>query len=133
MKKFTADYVFTVEDKKPIPNGLVVTDDDGRILSISNYEEGSEEGIEHHSGAIVPGFINAHCHLELSHLKGKIEEKKGLPSFIKSVIGFRNSTSDADMISAMKKADKLMEKMVLSELETFLILHYLPKLKPVVV
>ncbi|ADY53799.1 amidohydrolase [Pseudopedobacter saltans DSM 12145] len=110
MKKFTADYVFTVEDKKPIPNGLVVTDDDGRILSISNYEEGSEEGIEHHSGAIVPGFINAHCHLELSHLKGKIEEKKGLPSFIKSVIGFRNSTSDADMISAMKKADKLMEK-----------------------
>lgn len=110
MKKFTADYVFTVEDKKPIPNGLVVTDDDGRILSVSGYADTEDPDIQHHHGVIVPGFINAHCHLELSHLKNKIEEKTGLPSFIKSVIGLRNTTPEADIISAMKAADKLMEK-----------------------
>jgi len=27
-------------------------------------------------GMIVPGFINCHCHLELSHLRGLIPEKQ---------------------------------------------------------
>jgi aminodeoxyfutalosine deaminase len=34
------------------------------------------ERLEHHSGIITPGFVNAHCHLELSHLKWKIERGK---------------------------------------------------------
>lgn len=109
MKKFTADYVFTVDGKTPIPNGLVITDDEGRILSVSNYNDDNDKSIEHHKGIIVPGFINSHCHLELSHLKGRIGEKQGLPAFIKKVLELRN-VPEKKIVTAMEEADKLMEK-----------------------
>ncbi|MFD1628987.1 amidohydrolase family protein [Pseudopedobacter beijingensis] len=109
MKKFTADYVYTVEDKEPIPNGLVVTDDDGKILSITSYSGDNNKDVIYHKGVIVPGFINSHCHLELSHLKGKIKEKEGLPSFIKNVIAIRN-VAEAEIEKAMIAADKQMQK-----------------------
>lgn len=107
MKKFAADYVYTVENKTPITNGLVITDDSGRILSVSKYHHQNDPSIEYHRGVIVPGFINAHCHLELSHLKGKIEEKKGLIHFIKAIMALRN-IDEEEIQSAMTAADKEM-------------------------
>ncbi len=108
MKKFTADYVYTVEDKTPIPNGMVITDDNGKIISVSKYNE-NDNDVECHKGVIVPGFINAHCHLELSHLKGKIKEKKGLINFIKEVLKLRAS-DDSVVQTAMRETDKEMYK-----------------------
>ncbi|HXB43298.1 MAG TPA: amidohydrolase family protein, partial [Puia sp.] len=42
-------------------------------------------------GILSPGFVNCHCHLELSHLKNAISEKTGLVDFLLSVIKQRNS------------------------------------------
>jgi cytosine/adenosine deaminase-related metal-dependent hydrolase len=106
MKKFTADIVYTLEGE-PMPNGVIVTDEKGKILSLGKPDELSNDGAEYQKGAIVPGFINAHCHLELSHLHHKIAEGEGLIAFIKNVIVLRNEDHNAQL-QAAKAADELM-------------------------
>ena len=108
MKSFRADYVFPVS-ADPIKNGIVTVDDSGRIISVTdNYPlDIKSEPIEHLKGIICPGFINTHCHLELSHLKDKITPKRGLINFIKDIQTVRAADS-AEILKAAEKADNEM-------------------------
>lgn len=93
MRYLTADYVFPIS-QPPIKNGMVTVDDDGRIRSLtSSLVKKQSKLIEHYSGILCPGFINTHCHLELSHMKGLIPEKTGLAGFIKNFIAARKTFS----------------------------------------
>ncbi len=58
-------------------------------------------------GYLVPGFVNAHCHLELSHLKGKIGEKRGLVDFVLDVQKYRNVEPEI-VQEAMRNAEEEM-------------------------
>lgn len=89
MKRFTASYVYTLEQDEPLRNAFVETDDDGRILKVGKCPEG--ESVD--PGVIVPGFVNAHCHLELSHLKGKFAKGTGMAGFIDQINSLRDSSS----------------------------------------
>jgi len=108
MKSFKADYVFPVY-AEPIKNGIVTVDDYGRIISVTDYQPPSDQNqpLEHLSGIICPGFVNTHCHLELSHLEGKVPQKTGLVDFIKQILKVR--TADHQLIiEAAEKADNDM-------------------------
>lgn len=108
MRKFSADYIFTL-DGESIKNGIVVTDDIGKILAITEEKAFSDPNIERFQGVIVPGFVNTHCHLELSHLHQKIKKGTGLIPFIKNVIGIRQEEEEEEKVmDAMKKADEQM-------------------------
>jgi len=110
MKSFKADYVFPV-CADPIKNGIVTVDDGGKIISVTNPHDSLETSntpIEELSGIICPGFINTHCHLELSHLEGKIERGKGLVNFIKEVQKLRGTAEKKDILDAVVKADNTM-------------------------
>lgn len=65
-------------------------DDDGTIVLIGERKDFDPADLEIYDGIICPGFINAHCHLELSYMKGKIAEKKGIAQFIIDLIDYRN-------------------------------------------
>lgn len=95
MRKIAATYVFP-GNSAPIKNGVVVCEDDGTVVDIidkgGNFLE--EAGTEHYSGILVPGFVNAHCHLELSHLKGKINQKTGIGGFIGEINKLRDIPLD---------------------------------------
>lgn len=108
MKSFIADYVYPV-CADPIKNGIVTVDDAGKIISVSDSQnlDLQHTSIERLSGVIVPGFINTHCHTELSHLKDKIAPGDGLISFIKDVQNFRNIDKQA-VVDAAEKADAEM-------------------------
>lgn len=86
MKKIAASYIFPIISK-PLKQGILVLSDTGEVLDIidtgGNLHETSS--MEFYNGIIVPGFINAHCHLELSYMKGIIEEATGLPDFLKQL------------------------------------------------
>lgn len=108
IKYYSANYVLPVTSD-PIENGTVAISDDGVIVGL--YPESSPElvdkPVQRHNGIIVPGFINSHCHLELSHLHQKIPEREGLITFIKNVISQRASAVE-DIEAAMQEADGAM-------------------------
>ena len=108
LRYLSADYIFTVSGD-PIKNGIVALHQDGKIDAVYTSEAAKSiaEPIERHEGIIVPGFVNTHCHLELSHLHGKIPKATGLVSFVKAVISQR-ATAEEEALSAMKSNDQLM-------------------------
>ena len=89
MRKISADWIFPVSSPR-VKNGVVVVDEQGKILDVTDRKNFDQNDLEVYEGIICPGFINAHCHLELSYMKGKISEKRGMIQFIMDVIDFRN-------------------------------------------
>ena len=106
MRKITADYIFPV-DSKAIEKGVIVTDDEGRILSVDQREDHDFASLEVLNGAIVPGFVNTHCHLELSHMKGLVDTGTSLLPFIESVVKFRDFPNE-EILDAIDRADQEM-------------------------
>src|ERR1700743_645628 len=101
MKSFKADYVFPV-CADPIKNGVVTVDDLGKIISVtdSHATHANSAHLEHLKGIICPGFVNTHCHLELSHLKDKVASGRGLINFIKDIQAVRTADNDAIVTAA---------------------------------
>ena len=102
----SADYIVPVSSKA-IKNGVIEITEDGVIEGIypPDHPALQHQVINHHKGMIVPGFINMHCHLELSHMAGLIPKHTGLVSFLQQVMSMR--ASDEEQIQdAMKAADK---------------------------
>ena len=95
MRKIAATYIFPC-NQPPIKNGILICKPDGTIVEIINNqgELKEEPGLEFYSGILVPGFVNTHCHLELSHLKGKVEEKTGIGEFIGKINTLRNEETE---------------------------------------
>jgi len=105
MKSFRADYVFPIS-ADPIKNGIVTVDDSGKIISVSTHAHPDTE-VEQLSGVICPGFVNTHCHLELSHLHNLTPKQTGLVEFIKSVQQLRGASEDV-IAEAAFAADEQM-------------------------
>lgn len=93
MHKFQADWVYPVSSP-PIQNGIIITDDEGMIIEVMAAPEYPEGDIRRFHGTIVPGFINTHCHLELSHMRGVMDTGTGLISFINDVVRKRNAPAE---------------------------------------
>lgn len=106
MRKITADKVYTAKGD-PIDNGVVVIDDDGKILSVGKRADFDLLDLESHQGVIVPGFVNTHCHLELSHMKGKVDTGISLIPFITNVVKFRDIPQE-EILNAIDLADQEM-------------------------
>ena len=103
--KFCADKVFI--DGRWQDNMVLVTDEKGRILLINKEEEHFSILVHRVKGALVPGFVNTHCHLELSHMKGKVDSGTGLIPFIKNVVTQRDVEKEI-IKKAISDADKEM-------------------------
>ncbi len=106
IRKISADYVFPVISK-PVKNGVLTVDETGRILNIQAYDDSRKTGddVEKYNGILVPGFINAHCHSELAHLKNAVDEHTGLPEFVCQIVAKRAGIVIGD---AIFKADEEM-------------------------
>ena len=90
IRRITAEYVYTLDVQEPIRNGFVEVDDEGVIVAVGVCH--ADEEVE--KGAITPGFVNAHCHLELSHLHKKFRKGTGMAGFIDQINALRDWASD---------------------------------------
>ncbi len=107
-RKFKADYLFDGE-RMLEKDEVLICREDGTIEGVQT-EEQAGEGVETLSGMLSPGFINCHCHLELSHLKGLIPQKTGLVDFVFAIVRTRGASeevkqeaiarAEADMMAA---------------------------------
>ena len=109
VRNVSADYIFP-GNSEPIKNGIVSVAQDGEIIGLHEKDAADLKGraLEHYSGIIVPGFVNTHCHIELSFLHGKVPAKRGLIPFIQNVIKERPGADPEKIKEAMLQADKKM-------------------------
>ena len=73
---------------------LVSIDAGGRILGVEQCAEPDRlAGVEFYGGVLLPGLVNAHCHLELAHLAGMIPAGCGFRGFIRALRAHRHAVS----------------------------------------
>lgn len=108
MRKIAASYIFPVFSP-PLKNGILILDENGAILEVvdTKGEFREQAGLEFYNGILVPGFVNAHCHLELSHFYNKIGRGTGLGGFL----GYINNLRKEDLIYDLEAAQNADEKM----------------------
>lgn len=104
--KYQADYLFT--GKEILPNtAVLITNENGVVQNICNAQEAGDD-IKQLHGLLTPGFINCHCHLELSHMKGLIPKDTGLVDFILNILQLRH-TSEETILQAINSGESEMK------------------------
>lgn len=90
-------------------NIIVDIDPDGTISHIHRCENiDREAGVEFYPGILIPGMVNAHCHLELSYLRGAIAEGGGYATFASEIGRVRGGFSNEERLRAASIADATM-------------------------
>ena len=99
--------IITMQAEKPVlDNGalLVTRQVDGlRLAAVGTWAElGSETApvIDLGEATLAPGLINAHTHLEISHLKGKTTGGNGFVAWLKSLVPHLNQEPETESWSA---------------------------------
>ena len=105
-KKLKGDKLFDgyrfLEDDKTL-----IIDEQGTIRDIVALDEAGED-VQQISGILSPGFINCHCHLELSHMKGLIPERTGLGKFVLNVVQQRHFPVEEILLAIQKAEDEML-------------------------
>ena len=104
MRLVRADWIVT-GDAEPIADGVVAVDDDGVIVDVGAAHEARFEGAatERVRGVVMPGLVNAHTHVELSALRGRVPGGGGFLPWVERLIGARvelDETDEADAIAS---------------------------------
>ena len=107
MRIIQAPYILPL-NTAPIKNGYLYIEDDGTVIHVNDVAPITNQfEVEVYEGIICPGFVNTHCHLELSHMKGLMPIGSGLPKFVSQIPQLRK-TSNLDPLESIKEADQNM-------------------------
>ncbi|MBQ6283817.1 MAG: amidohydrolase family protein [Bacteroidales bacterium] len=94
--RLAAEYLYTLDRPEPIRNGFVEYTPEGVVTAVGICDDPTKEEI-FLEGAITPGFVNAHCHVELSYMWKLFRKGTGMAGFI-------------DQINALRDTKPLQEK-----------------------
>ncbi|MEP7279254.1 MAG: amidohydrolase family protein [Bacteroidota bacterium] len=104
-RKFRAQQLFNgyalLED-----NQVLITKPNGTIEDIVRADQAGDD-FEELEGILMPGLVNCHCHLELSHLKNILPPHTGLVDFLCSVVTKRGFAAEQVQLE-IEKAEKEM-------------------------
>ena len=107
---FSADLLVPVASAS-IRGGVLALEEDGTVSGIFQPGEAPfpNAQIQKLKGILCPGFINTHCHLELSYLRNKIDKGVSLDGFISQLEQEKKKPSDTGIIlAAITKAEEEM-------------------------
>src|SRR5881275_1285761 len=90
----------------PIEDGAVLVDDAGKIAALGSNRavpapRGAEQ-LEFPDGALVPGLVNCHTHLELTHLAGRNAEPS-FPPWIRRIRELKDATPAEEFYRAAEQ------------------------------
>jgi cytosine/adenosine deaminase-related metal-dependent hydrolase len=112
MRSYQADWVYPIHTA-PLRNGIVLVEEDGTVCAVFSPDE-QEPALhiglqpERLKGILVPGFVNTHCHLELSCMKGSIPEHRGMAGFVSDFVGARGKFSLEQRQEGIQKGEAEM-------------------------
>jgi cytosine/adenosine deaminase-related metal-dependent hydrolase len=107
MRYLTADLVF--DGNNFLKKGSVIAlDESGVFEAVVPEAELETERIERFQGCLLPGFVNAHCHLELSHLLDVVPQHTQLPGFAMELMKKRGGFSEEFIYAQIEAADDYM-------------------------
>lgn len=92
MKRIAAKYLYPLTSTEPVVNGFVEMEEDGTVIRTGVCADPAAEPV-YYDGAVVPGFVNAHCHIELSYMKGLFRKGTGMAGFIDQINELRDTKS----------------------------------------
>ncbi len=102
---YSAPWVLPGGDEPAVRDGALVLDD-GRVIAV-----GPRESVERRHGPgerldaiLLPALVNAHLHLELSHMRGRVAGGDGLAAWIARFIAVRGETRAEGAPEAMAAA-----------------------------
>jgi cytosine/adenosine deaminase-related metal-dependent hydrolase len=102
-----ADWVLTGESA-PLKDAAVVFDAKGAITDVGAASDvlPRHAGLEtrHVRGVVFPGLVNAHTHIELSHLRGKIAGGRGFVQWVDTLVATRTESTEEDEAEAVALA-----------------------------
>lgn len=104
MLKFKATQLF--DGYRILENKVLITRADGTVESIIAANEAGED-VRELEGILMPGLINSHCHLELSHLKNVIGPHTGLIEFLCAVVTKRDFPAELIQESIAKAEQEM--------------------------
>jgi cytosine/adenosine deaminase-related metal-dependent hydrolase len=94
-------------DGPPQKDVFLTVDELGAVSEIS--AAASNADADYSCNVLIPGFVNAHAHLELSHLRGLVPEREGgMCGFISNLMNHRFRATEQEQIEAMILADTEM-------------------------
>jgi len=111
MRYISADHIYSAHIGF-LRNGILAVDENGVIRDLLDPRAGGElpQGVQHIEGVLCPGFVNAHCHLELSHLRGQITRRTGFVGFAKELLPKRGQFSQEQIQQAIADAEEEMRR-----------------------
>src|SRR6266436_5203793 len=94
-------------DGPPIENGAVVVAGD-RIADVGKFSEiakrhSGEETLDLGEQALLPGLINAHCHLDYTGLRGKIPRQQSFTDWIRAINDEKAKLSPKDYAASINE------------------------------
>ena len=93
-------------DGAPIENGAVAIEGD-RIVDVGSFDEvkarNAGEIVDLGEQALLPGLINAHCHLDYTCLRGKIPRQKSFADWIRAINAEKAKLSPQDYLASINE------------------------------
>jgi aminodeoxyfutalosine deaminase len=105
--KFTSSLIF--DGNQLIDNKVIIINDIGEVLQIDSVNDHDSASVKNFEGLIAPGFVNTHCHLELSHMRGVVDTGTTLLPFIEGVVSKRGMAQEI-IDESIILADKEMQE-----------------------
>lgn len=102
VRVLSAPWVLTGRPGGAIADGALALDGD-RVLAVGPRAEiEARHGAgERRDAVVLPALVNAHLHLELSHMAGTVAGGEGLPAWIELFVSARARTREVDVGPAM--------------------------------
>ena len=127
MNTFTIRFraLLPMTNSKPLENGQLIVER-GRIREVFPDTRSPIEGelIDLSDCLIIPGFVNAHCHLSLSVLKWQIPRRSGFTAWVRSVVEKNELVSWENRVLALHAQAKVMARSGVTAL-----VDYIPQAK----
>lgn len=97
--------------RPPIEDGAIAIAGN-RIVSIGRWRDlkpdNTGEIVDMGQSVLLPGLVNAHCHLDYTHMGGNIPQPRSFADWIKAVVALKGAWSYADFARSWLDGAKML-------------------------